>query len=1648
MELFELAAPVYTKTSAKKKPRANKAQQQFQYLDLFEILADTASTDTASNEPALELFGKQPPVALPEDLVIGPLNYRMTAEDEPGRDLKARFNANLAAIRLMKAIDNAGRYATADEQSILCRYAGFGGIPQVFVKEKAEWQNEYNALKEALDDKEYETIRASTLNAHYTSIDVIDFIYKALMKLGFKGGRVLEPSVGVGYFIGRLAETLADKCTITATELDTITGGIAQHLYPKASIRIMGFENLSIPDNSIDIAIGNVPFGNYKVFDKAFEKFKFSIHDYFFAKSINKVRPGGILAFITSRFSMDKKSSAARQYLAERADLVAAIRLPDNAFTKVANTTVTTDIIILQKRKDLSTEKAAWVQTCMESFQTEDGQVTEKAAINNYYKEHPNMMLGQMVLDSTEHGYQLTLKSNGAKISESLETILNEIPSGIYVEEEIVISKQVKRMAAPTEIKEGAYLEQEGRVYRKINGDLNEEQLPAMLFDRTKELIKIRDKVRAVIKRQQETDTNDYWIEKDRADLNTIYDRFVKKYGYVNARTNSIAFRKDPDYPLLLALEHYDEESKKAAKADIFSKRITYPARVIKTADTAKDAMLISLNEFNTLNFERMSELTEKTEEAIIEELGDLVYKNPETGKWETAEEYLSGNVRSKLDKAILAYDKDPEFYRNVEGLKAVQPIDLKYTEIEARLGSPWVPGKDITDFINDEILEIKDAVSVSFETILGTWTVDKKKDKKYEIQNSVNNSNKWGTGRADALTLIEQALNHHVPTIKDPIDDDKYVINKIETEAAREKQWNLKERFKVWLWEDEERRGRLAEKYNKEFNNIRERTFDGSHLTFSGMTCNIKLMPHQINAIWRILQTGNTLLYHKVGHGKTYSIIASIMEMRRIGLIRKAIISVPNHLVGQWTAEILRLYPCANVLLTRKEDFERKNRKVLMSRIATGDWDAVVVAHTGFERIPLKKETIKLYIDEQIAEVQAAIDSKDGKNDTRMIKRLEAQKKRLEVDLQERIKEDKKDDLLTFEELGIDHISIDESDMFKNLHFVTKMSRVAGIPTSESQRAFDMYMKTQYLNRKYGQWRVIMATGTAISNSMSEMYTVQRYLQPQILKEYGLEAFDSWAHTFGEIVSSLEISPDGSGYRVHSRFARFTNIPELMAMFKLMADIRLEPLEGVDIPAVINGNGETIAAEISKYQKEYTDTLIARAEEIKMGEVTPEEDNMLVVCNDGMKCALDMRLIDITVPDNPDGKVNYVVQTIFGIWEETRAQKLTQIAFCDMSTPNNQTFNVYDDIRQKLIAKGIPEDEMAFIHDANTDLRKERLFEKVRSGHVRVIMGSTSKLGSGVNIQKRLFALHHIDVPWRPRDIEQREGRIIRRGNSNKEIRIYRYVTKQTFDAYKYQNVEVKARFISQIAKNNSTIRTAEDLEGAVLTFAEVKAISSGNPLVMDKFKTDNEIRRMNLLKTQYVSARYDMQHSIGILPNIIESKQKFLKRLEADTHNVPSGEFVMKIGEHTYTERKKAGFAIQKKALALMGMRVTEEIGTWGNLKLYIKSPEYTYVKPTITAVGETKFRGEISESDIGTIMSLEHDIKSLPDIISTTANEIDQLSKKLARLRDEIGKPFQHEEALNKLIEKQKEIYKELEIGKHVEGADLLETMDTAA
>ncbi|MEP6672014.1 MAG: DEAD/DEAH box helicase family protein, partial [Chthoniobacter sp.] len=1437
----------------------------------------------------------------------------------------------------MQRLDAERRSATDDEQRALVKYVGWGGIPQVFADfGPPEWHEEREQLKRLLTPDDYAAARASTLNAHYTSPTVITGIYEAVERLGFAGGRVLEPALGVGHFFGLMPAEIAARSRLTGIELDPLTASIARHLYPDADVRAQGFESARLVEGSFDLAISNVPFGDYKVSDPEFDERNFLVHDYFFAKGLQQVRPGGLLVFITSKGTLDKVNSGLRGYLFDQAELVGAIRLPNTAFKQNANTEVTTDIIFLRKLAEGEKPGGAPWLTLAEHVNA-DGTAFQ---INEYFAARPHMMLGQMALEGTMYrGNDPALVPDGRDLGAALREAVKLLPEGIYRAREHTHGPQAnaeEAILAPDYVKENAFTLHDGMLAVRTGATLTPlEKTPDETARRIRGLIKVREAVREVLRKQLQ-DADDGEILRTRRHLNLQYDVFVSRFGAVNDNANRRAFRPDPDYPLLCSLEDYNEETKRAEKTAIFRERTIQRAQAPRFAETPKDALVLALNATGRADLATMEALLSRPSEEFLPELKGMVFRNPQSEQWETDDQYLSGDVRSKLEDARAAASADAQYRENVTALEAVQPADLSASEIDARLGAVWIPATDIEAFART--LLGSEGITIQHAAAIGTWFV--RAD--YAARGTVANTTEWGTTRYSSIELIQDALNLKTPTVydSDPKTDAR-IINPQQTEGARDKMDKIKERFKGWIWEDDERRERLCRKYNDEFNSVRLRVFNGSHLTLPSSSQQIQLHPHQKNAVWRIVQSDNTLLAHVVGAGKTYTMVATGIELKRLGLATKPMFVVPNHMLGQFSTELLMLYPTANILVAGKEDFEASKRARLFSRIATGNWDAVIVTHSSFEKIPVSVETRKDFIGEQIHEIKQAIREQRSERGTRLVKELERVQKRLTAKLESLSAEHKKDNTLTFEELGIDRLFIDEAHKFKNLFYVTKMTRVAGLPQTASERAFDMFLKVQHIQAKNKGGGVIFSTGTPISNTMAEMFTMQRYLQMGALRRNQLQHFDSWAGTFGEIVSTMELSPDGSGYRLQSRFARFVNVPELMQQFRQVADVQTADMLKLPVPKLDQGRPVTVSAPSTPELKRFVDQLVKRTEKIKSGKVDPRDDNMLKITTEGRKGALDLRLMLPQVRDNPDSKINQAVEKVHQVWLDTTPQKGTQMVFCDLSTPKpgGRGFSVYEDVRAKLLARGIPAGEIAFIQDHDDDSAKASLFKAVREGKVRVLLGSTPKMGEGTNVQKRLAALHHLDAPWRPADIEQREGRILRQGNQNEYVKIFRYVTEGSFDAYMWQTLETKCRFISQVMTGDATMRRAEDVDAAALTYAEVKAIASGNPLVIEKAAIDAEVMRLTRLKKQHAESLYQMRSRIRSLTGSVEMCERDIANVREDLRTRTStrgNNFSMTVQKETFTDRVKAGRALVFLAAAMKPFQSTKAIGEIGGFPI----------------------------------------------------------------------------------------------------------------
>ena len=1537
----------------------------------------------------------------------------------------------------MFKIEAEGRSATAAEQSVLVKFVGWGGLPQVFADEPpSSWQKESGKLKTLLKPVDWDSARASTLNSHYTSPEIIQSIYHGLERLGFKGGRILEPACGVGHFLGLMPESMHRTSQITGIELDSLTARIAKQLYPDADIRHTRFEQANLPDGGFDLAVSNVPFGDYQPYDKRFNAHKYPIHDYFFAAALERVRPGGLVAFITTKGTMDKQNPRLRRNLAKQADLVTAIRLPNTAFKGNAHTEVTTDIIILQKR--LVNQEAAG--TAWEASVTYKNPLGEELLLNQYYVEHPGQMLGTMTLEGRMYGRQeATLVPDGRDLPQSLHEAFARMPKGIYVSPSasLTLNSVPTDIPAPAGLKPNAYALIETTSGTQIA--IREGSYLVPLADlsgsvarRIRGMVRLRESVRECL-RTQVDDLPHPAIVQARTRLNHDYDQFVARFGPVSEPANARAFAGDPDLPLLLSLENFNEETRHATKTAIFWERTIQRQKPAETAESAQEALLISLNEKGRVDLPHMSWLLKKPVEDFTPELRGLVFHDPVSKTWQTDDAYLSGNIREKLIQAEAAASQNPIYRENVEALKTVLPTDLKATEIDARLGSAWIPEKDIEQFAQDLLgTASRQSVQISHLSALGAWAIQAD----YQAKASVGNTTEWGTPRCSALSLLDDSLNLRTPTVYDPhpTDRDKRVINPAATEAAREKQQRMKEHFSSWIWRDDERRERLVRLYNDEFNNIRIRTFNGDHLTLPGASPVVSLRAHQKAAVWRILQTPNTLLGHVVGAGKTYTMVAAGMEAKRLGLCQKPLFVVPNHMLGQFSAELLNLYPSANILVAGKEDFEGTSRARLFSRIATGNWDVVIVTHSGFERIPMSLAAQEDLLKEQIAELADLIRRQNSnKSLTKLVKQVEAAKFRLETRLKTLSAEHRKDNTLTFEELGIDRLFVDEAHYFKNLFYVSKMTRIAGLPQTSSQRAFDMFLKTRFIQARNGGGGVVFATGTPVTNTMAEMYTMQRYLQPKDLSKQGLQHFDSWAATYGEPVTAMELSPDGAGYRLNTRFARFVNVPELMQQFRQMADIQTAETLQLPVPKLTEGKPAIISAPTTPELKAFVATLVKRAERLKKTTVDPSIDNMLKITGDGRKAALDLRIVG-AYRDHPENKINQAARQIFAIWNDTKKERLTQLVFCDLSTPKQSPgqFSAYDELRRKLLAKGIPAEEIAFIQDFDSDSAKALLFKRIRSGQVRVTLGSTQKMGTGTNVQERLIALHHLDAPWRPADIEQREGRILRQGNKNAEVKIFRYVTEGSFDAYMWGVLETKAKFIGQVMTNESHVRKIEDLDAPALTYAEVKAIASGNPLVIEKAQVDAEVMRLTRLRSQHEEATYITRHSIRTAQADLPRIAQKIANLELDLamrQSTKGDAFSINIGDQIYVNREVAGEALNKLANTHHFDSKIVKVGAFAGFPLEFR-PSHAR---GIVIRGHNEYVANISDSNLGTISSLESTVRNLESTVAGFRQSLRDTEKRIRDLGPHAHKAFEHENKLSQLVIRQQEIIKSLDLSR---------------
>ena len=1540
--------------------------------------------------------------------------FKITNDNLGEGSPREKFNNNVEAIRVLKKCEEENRFATPQEQEILSKYVGWGGLPQAFDEKDSSWSNEYSILKNLLDEKEYSQARESTLTAFYTPPVVIGSMYKALENMGLKTGNILEPSCGVGNFIGMLPDSLED-CKLYGVELDSISGRIARQLYQKSTVAVQGYEDTNLPNSFFDVAVGNVPFGDFKVLDKKYDKHKFLIHDYFFAKTLDKVRPGGVIAFITSKGTLDKENPSVRKYIAQRADLLGAIRLPNNTFKANAGTEVTSDIIFLQKRDSITDIEPDWVYL---------GENDDGIKMNQYFIDNPEMILGNMETISTRFGYDSACISDGEKLEDKLERAISNIHAEVKEYELDDIGEEDNSIEADLTVRNFSYTLIDDKIYFRENSRMYPQELAMTTENRVKGLIEIRDCVRTLLEYQTE-DYPDEDIKREQVKLNQLYDRFTKKYGLINSRGNNSAFSNDSSYYLLCSLEILDENGNLARKADMFTKRTIKPKTEITSVDNANDALIVSLSEKARVDINFMQKLCNMDMDKMLKDLEGEIFNVPEYGEpnqWVTADEYLSGNVREKLKIAEHFAETDERFNVNVKYLKEVQPKDLSASEISVRLGSTWIPPEDIKVFIEYLLNPSNYAcqnINVHYNEATSEWWIEGKNYDKYNIKAT----NTYGTGRASAYKIIEDSLNLKDTRIYDYYEDEngKRVaeLNKKETAIAQAKQEQIKLAFEEWIWKDPERRERLTKFYNERFNSIRPREYDGSHISFDGMNPEITLRKHQVNAIARILYGGNTLLAHEVGAGKTFEMVAAAMESKRLGLCNKSLFVVPNHIVEQFGQEFLQLYPSANVLVTTKKDFETANRKKFCSRIATGDYDAIIISHSQFEKIPMSVERQVAIIQKQIEDITLGIqDLKNNNGERFSIKQMEKTKKGLETRLAKLNDTSRKDDVVTFEELGVDRIFVDEAHYYKNLFLYTKMRNVGGIAQTEAQKSSDLFMKCRYLDELTGSKGVIFATGTPISNSMVELYTMQRYLQYGELEKRHLQQFDAWASTFGETVTAIELSPEGTGYRAKTRFAKFFNLPELMALFKEVADIQTSEMLNLPVP---KANYHNVVIEPSEIQKELVKDLSERAEKIRNRMVDSSVDNMLKITNDGRKLALDQRLTNDMLEDFEHSKVATCADNIYSIWDKTSEDKSAQLVFCDLSTPHNDgKFNVYDDLKTKLIDRGIPEEEIAFIHDANTDARKQELFNKVRRGQVRVLIGSTQKMGAGTNCQDRLIALHDLDCPWRPSDLIQRSGRIIRQGNKNPEVDIYRYVTEGTFDAYLYQLVENKQRFISQIMTSKTPVRFAEDIDETALSYAEIKALAAGNPDIIEKTDLDTQVAKLRLLKQNYLSEKYALEDKvIKYYPNEIKRLENRIEDMKEDievfnNNNTPDNSFKkMNIKGTDFIERKEAGEKIIEICKSMTNPEPLE-IGEYKGFKI-ILSFDTMDRKFYASMKNNLSYKTELGNDPSGNITRIDNVLNGIETRLSSIENNLEDTKKNYESAKKEIEKPFPQEEEL---------------------------------
>ncbi|MCR4622551.1 MAG: hypothetical protein K5663_10775 [Clostridiales bacterium] len=1604
-----------------------KAQQERDQQDLAKQ-TDHGATENASSAPAAPSVERR--------------NYIIPDIDLPNRNAHERYRDNVSAIRLLKQLESENRLATAEEQRVLARYVGWGGIPQVFDENNPDWTNESSELRGLLSEEEYAAARSTTLNAFYTDPVIAREMYACLSRMGLREGNLLEPSCGTGNFMGALPSELSG-IHMFGIELDSLTGRIARQLYQKNDIRIQGFEQAELPESFFDCVVGNVPFGNYRVADRKYDRHNFLIHDYFIARSLDLVRPGGVVAVITSSGTMDKQNDSARRYLAERADLLGAVRLPNTAFAGDANTQAVTDILFLQKRDSRAVIIPEWA-----GVETNSDDIT----MNRYFLSHPEMILGTPVLRRGRYGMEMTVEpDNELPLRDQLRNALTSI-DGQIVRQEITdtdLTEPDESMPADPDVRNFSYANINGKVYYRENSRMMPVSLQQTTHERVMAMINMRNTTQLLLKEQLEDGTDERIVALQRR-LSEQYDEFISKYGLISSAVNRRAFSQDSSYCLLASLEILDEDGKLERKADIFTKRTIRKAEPVLSVETASEALALSMGEKAEVDLEYMADLCGKDVEEITEELRGVIFKNPVSGIWETGDSYLSGNVREKLRQATKAAEADSVYGINVEFLKRVQPKDLEASDIEIRLGATWITPNYINDFMHEvfhtPFYYLGRHISANYAEVSGAWFIQ---GKTLDHSNPTTEMT-YGTSRVNAYRLLEDALNLKETKIYDIIhtlDGDIRELNKKETMLAQQKQEMIRSAFREWIFKDMNRRETLCQKYNEWFNSIRPREYDGSHIRFVGMTPEISLMPHQKNAVAHILYGGNTLLAHCVGAGKTFEMIAAGMESIRLGLSQKNLYVVPNHLTEQWGADFLRLYPGASILVATRKDFEPANRKRFCSRIATGSYDAIIIGHSQFEKIPLSRERQVATIQAQIDEITAAIEavgSRRSENFT--VKQMERTRKSLEVRLNRLNNQARKDDVVTFEELGVDKLFVDESHNYKNLFLYTKMQNVAGIQQTDAQKSSDMFMKCRYMDELTGGKGVVFATGTPISNSMVEMYTIMRYLQFDTLQNMGLGHFDAWAATFGDTVTAIELAPEGTGYRAKTRFARFFNLPELISVFKEAADVQTPDMLKLPVPKAEFIN---TVLKPSPEQTELVESFAERAEKVRSGSVDPRTDNMLKITNDGRKCALDQRLINPLMPDAETSKVNACVDNVYRIWNEGVSEKTTQLIFCDLSTPKSDgTFNVYSDVRDKLMARGIPAEEIAFIHDADTETKKAELFAKVRSGQVRVLLGSTPKLGAGTNIQDRLIALHHLDAPWKPSDLEQQEGRILRQGNMNPEVQIYRYVTEGTFDAYMWQLLENKQKFISQIMTSKSPVRACEDVDDTALSYAEIKALATGNPYIKEKMDLDVRVSKLKMLKAAHVSQQYRLESDIArTYPTQIAAMQQRMQNLSADIETAKpimaqdKDHFVMTVSEKAYTERKDAGAALIKACTVTKGLNTEIPVGEYGAFQL-MGSYNLLTSQYLVTLHGQGNYSVELGADPSGNITRINNALDALPKRLEEAMLKLENLQQQMENAKHEVGKPFPQEQELQEKTTRLGELNSLLNMDEHSSEAALLD------